>query len=234
MPSVKDNELILAIRMRELCRHPTAWNRSLWSVSALTSLREVLEAAAVRRDGILSDASVCNLQHTAAILLGKDPGVGDPEARKRLQGHLPSKFVITPGSLAAASIGLAVTDLEANYLPRWAAAIDASVSDEIIERCARSVVTHLLNRGHSRESVAERIHNAVLKDGAAIAKAGDLIRDLQLLSNRPLDEYQAVFPVEAAPDTNRTASPGWMKGAALVAWMKDNGIYSTRPIVGHP
>jgi hypothetical protein len=224
MPSVKDNELVLAIRMRELCRPPTAWNRSLWSVSALTSLREVLEASAVRRDGILSDASVSNLQHSTAVLLGKDPGVGDSSARKHLQGALSGTSVITPGSLAAATIDQAATDLEANYLPRWAAAIEAGVTDEIIERCARSVVSHLLNRGHSRKSVADRIWDAVLKHGATFSKASDLIRDLHTLSTQPRVEFQAVFPVQSAPDICKTASPGWMKGADLVAWMKDNGI----------
>ncbi len=224
MPTVKDNELVLAFRMRELCRPPTAWNRSLWSVSALTSLREVLEASAVRRDGILSDASVSNLQHSTAVLLGKDPGVGDSSARKHLQGALSGKSVITPGSLAAATIDQAVTDLEANYLPRWALAIEAGVTDEIIERCARSVVSHLLNRGHSRKSVADRIWDAVLKHGATVSKASGLIRDLHALSTQPRAEFEAVFPVQAAPDIYKTASPGWMKGADLVAWMKDNGI----------
>jgi len=127
MPTVKNNDLVLAIRMRELCRHPSAWNRSLWSVSALTALREVLEASLVRRDGILSDASLSNLQHTTSVLLGKDPGVGDQKARKYLQTVLNGKTVITPGSLAAASIHQAATDLEANYLPRWASFIDPGV-----------------------------------------------------------------------------------------------------------
>jgi len=140
MPTVNDNELVLAIRMRELCRPPTAWNRSIWSVSALTALREVLEASAVRRDGILSDASLSNLQHTTAILLGKDPGVGDQKQRKYLSGALSGKSVITPGSLAAATIDQAATDLEANYLPRWADAISAGVSDSVLEQCARCVV----------------------------------------------------------------------------------------------
>lgn len=103
MPSVKNNDLVLAVRMHELCKPPTAWNRALWSVSASTSLNEVLEAARVRRDGILSDASLSNLQHTTAILIGNDPGVGDDKNRKYLQGQLKGKLVITPGSLASTS-----------------------------------------------------------------------------------------------------------------------------------
>ena len=224
MPTVNDNELVLAIRMRELCRPPTAWNRSIWSVSALTALREVLEASAVRRDGILSDASLSNLQHTTAILLGKDPGVGDQKQRKYLSGALSGKSVITPGSLAAATIDQAATEVEANYLPRWADAISDGVSDSVLEQCARCVVSHLLNRGHSRETVADRIRDAVLMPDSTITNASDLIRDLQSLASQSRVEYQAVFPVRSAPDTNKTKSSGWMSGALLVRWMKQNSI----------
>lgn len=222
MPTVKDNELLLAIRMREFCRLPTAWNRSIWSVSALTSLREVLEAAEVRRTGILSDASLSNLQHSTAVLIGRDSGIGN--ARKHVQAALSGKAVITPGSLAAATIDQAAKDVEANYLPRWAAAVDAGVSDQNLEQCARSVVSHLLNKGHSRMSVADRIMTAVLTPASTITTAGDLIRDLQMFSTQPSVEYDAVFPASSAPESSKTHSSGWMHGADLVAWMKKNAI----------
>jgi hypothetical protein len=224
MPTVKDNELVLAVRMRELCRPPTAWNRALWSVSSLTSLKEVLEASRVRQDGILSDASLSNLQHTTAILIGKDPGVGVDKARKYLQGQLNGKSVITPGSLASATIEQAAKDLEANYLTRWAARIDEGVPDAIIEQCARCVVSHLLNCGHSRTSVSDRIRDAVLTRQSTVTTGGDLIRDLHTLASTPTAEYEAVFPVVSAPDSRKTKSPCWMTGASLVAWMKQNGI----------
>jgi hypothetical protein len=115
MPKVKDNDLILAIRMCELCRPPTAWNRSLWSVSTQTILREVLEASQFRRDGMLSDASVADLQSTAAIVVGTDPGAGDADRRRFLEPFLRRHTIITPGSLAAANIESAVDDWDANY-----------------------------------------------------------------------------------------------------------------------
>ncbi len=96
------------------------------------ALREVLEASSARREGILSDASLSNLQHTTSILLGKDPGVGDQSARKHLQTFLSGKSVITPGSLAAANVDQAAKDLEVNYLLRWAVAIDPGVTDLVL------------------------------------------------------------------------------------------------------
>lgn len=224
MPTVKDNELVLAIRMRELCRAPTAWNRALWSVSTLTALSEVQEAATVRRDGILSDASLLNLQHTTAILIGKDPGAGDERSRKYLQAHLQGKSVVTPGSLASATIEQSIRDIESHYLLRWADRIDHGVSDTIIEQCARCVVSHLLNQGHSRNSVSDRICEGVLSRQSTMTTAGDLIRDLHSLALQPAAEYRAVFPVVSSPDSGKTRSPGWMRGGELVAWMNENDI----------
>lgn len=224
MPTVKDNGLVLAIRMCELCRPPTAWNRTLWSVSTQTSLKEILEAAEVRRDGILSESSLSNLQHTTAILIGKDPGVGDDNARQYLQKYLKGKSVITPRSLAAATIEQAIFDLETNYLARWADRIDQGLSDDIIEKCSRCVVSHLLNRGHSRKSVSDRIHEAVLTHDSKVTKAGDLIRDLNALASQSMCEFQAVFPVVSSPDSGKTRSAGWMPGGELVKWMTRNSI----------
>ena len=229
MPSVKDNDLILAIRMCELCRPPTAWNRSLWSVSSQTILREVLEASQIRRDGILSDASVSDLQTTAVILIGKDPGVGDAKTRRYLQPFLRGNAVVTPGSLAAANIEHASNDLDANYLPRWAAVADQGVTDEVLEQCARCVVSHLLNRGHAAEIVSARIRAAVLSASSTVTTAGDLIRDLQSLASQQSTKYSAVFPVRAAPLSKKTSSHGWMNGADVVAWMKQNKLPHLSP-----
>lgn len=224
MPSVKDNALILAIRMRELCRPPTAWNRSLWSVSTQTILREVLEASMARRDGILSDASVSDMQASAAVVIGKDPGVGDAKARKHLQPFLSGKSIVTPGSLAAANIESAAIDLDVNYLPRWAIVADYGLKDETLEQCARCVVSHLINRGHSPSSVFARIRTAVLAANSTIASAGELIRDLQTLASQPIKKYRAVLPVRAAPSSKKTHSQGWMQGADVAMWMKQNPV----------
>lgn len=224
MPSVNGNDLVLAIRMRELCRPPTAWNRTLWSVSAQAALREVLEAARVRRDGILSDASVSDLQASTAILIGCDPGAGDAQARKVLHPFLSGKTVITPNSLAAAHIERAVNDLDVNYLPRWAAEVDRGLPDTLIEQCARSVMSHLLNRGHSADAIANRVRSAVLARGSNILSAGELIRDLHAFATTPEQTFIAVFPVTSAPLSRKTRSPGWMDGASVSEWMRNNGI----------
>ena len=178
----------------------------------------------VRRDGILSDASVSDLQGSAAVVIGKDPGIGDAKARKHLQPFLTGKNIVTPGSLAAANIESAANDLDVNYLPRWATVADQGMKDELLEQCARCVVSHLINRGHSPSSVFTRIRTAVLATKSTIATAGELIRDLQTLASQPIEKYRAVFPVKAAPSSKKTHSHGWMKGADVAMWMKQNPV----------
>ena len=220
MSKVKNNDLILAVRMCELCRPPTIWNRSLWAVSTQTVLRELLEAASIRRDGILSDASVMDLQGTAAIQIGKDPGAGDAKARRLLNGSIQRSSVITPGSLAAANIAIAINEFDTNYLLRWANTADQGISDSQLELCARCVVSHLLNNGHSSKAVLDRIRDVTFSKSPRVSTAGELIRELQSLSLTPTSAYRAVIPVTSAPLSGKTSSPGWMKGAEVANWMK--------------
>ena len=217
--------------MRELCRDSIPWNRSLWSVSTQTTLKEVLECSRVRKDGILSDASVADLQSTAIIAAGRDPGLGDGKARKHLQQFLDARNVITPGSLAAANLEITITDMEQNYLQRWAKEVENGVPDNVLERCARCVVSHMLNRGHSALNLADRIRKAVLSPQSNITNSGDLLRDLSDLDAQPPTLYRAVFPVRSAPNSSKTASIGWMKGHEVILWLKTNPALAILPNV---
>ena len=196
---IKDNDLILARRMQEFCRPPSAWNRSLWSVSLQTTLREVLEASEIRRHGILSDQSVLDLQNSASVAVGTDPGAGIEKNRKYLQHQLSGKAVITPGSLAAETVKAAILDLEDKYLQRWAASVSAGVPDAVIERCARSVVSHLVDLGHSPTIIVNRIQSAAFSPGASASNGESLILELDKLNSTPTRSYEAVFPLAIAP-----------------------------------
>ena len=134
MTTIKDNDLVLARRMQEFCRPPTAWNRCLWGVSLQTTLRDVLEACEVRRHGILSVQAVVDLQNSAAIAVGTDVGAGIEKTRRQMQQLLSGRAVVTPGSLAAETTAICIEDVKNEYLKRWAIAVRGGVSDELIER----------------------------------------------------------------------------------------------------
>ena len=50
------------------------------------------------------------------------------------------------------------------------------------------------------------------------------MRDLQSLASQQPIKFRADFPVRVAPLSKKTSSPGWMNGAAVVAWMRQNQV----------
>ena len=57
----------IAARVHELLSDRQAWNRRLWSVGSALALRELLEAAVARADGVLSEDTVNYLANTLLI-----------------------------------------------------------------------------------------------------------------------------------------------------------------------
>jgi len=223
MPTIKDNDLIFARRMQEFCRPPTAWNRCLWGVSLQTTLRDVLEASEVRRAGILSDQSVLDLQNSAAIAVGTDLGAGIEKSRKHLQLLLSGKTVVTPGSLTAETLAIAIEDLDREYLKRWALAVRGGVTNENIERCARSVVSHLVDLGHSPKKVSDRIQKVAFGPSAIAVDGESLINELDNLNGEQVHQYEAIFPLRSAPMSRMTVSPSWLSGSQIKDWVRKNG-----------
>lgn len=223
MTTIKENDLVLARRMQEFCRPPTAWNRCLWGVSLQTTLRDVLEACEVRRHGILSDQSVVDLQHSAAIAVGVDVGAGIEKTRRQLQQLLSGKAVVTPGSLAAETTAICVEDLNNEYLKRWAVAVRRGVSDGLIERCARSVVSHLVDLGHSPAKISARIQEIALSETATAYDAETLLTELDNLNREQVQQFEAVFPIRRAPMSRKTTSLNWLDGSGVKTWITKNG-----------
>jgi hypothetical protein len=224
MPKIKDNDLVLARRMQEFCRPPTAWNRCLWGVSLQTTLRDVLEACEIRRHGILSDQSVLDLQHSAAIAIGTDVGGGSEKTRRQLQQLLAGKIVVTPGSLAAETTAFCVEDLNKKYLQRWAVAVRGGVSDALIERCARSVISHLVDLGHSPTKVSAHIQKVAISSAATASNAESLLTELESLHIENVSRFEGVFPIRRAPMSRTTNSFSWLNGSEVKEWIAKNGV----------
>lgn len=223
MTTIKDNDLVLARRMQEFCRPPTAWNRCLWGVSLQTTLRDVLEACEVRRHGILSDQAVVDLQNSAAIAVGIDVGAGIEKTRRQLQQLLSGRAVVTPGSLAAETTAICIEDVKNEYLKRWAVAVRGGVSDELIERCARSVVSHLVDLGHSPTKISSHIQKVAFSATATACDAETLLTELDNLNREQARHFEAVFPIRRAPMSRKTKSVHWLDGSGVKKWISMNG-----------
>lgn len=226
MPEVKHLCRLLGSRMIELCGPPTAWSRALWHVSAEAQLRELLEAAAARRDGILSDESVMQLQKDVLRALGPDPGIGDEAGRRCFQEVLSSKEVITPGSLAAAMATGFLQEIADRYLDRWIAQVRGDGSTESLERCSRAVVSHFLHRELSSTAISAAVRAAAFDRENAADSPSELLRRLKVLENQPMISYEAVMPVKRAPDSKKENAGAWIDGSQVKAWAHS---HSQRP-----
>jgi hypothetical protein len=111
---------ITAARLVELLDPRAPWNRSLWSLGTVLTLREILEASEANRDGILSDESLKRLGQACMRLMRKDPGVPDGE-----KNILNEALRTSPryDGLSYHTISQLAESIDANYLTRWAASI---------------------------------------------------------------------------------------------------------------
>lgn len=155
-------ERVLLARMLELVDSRSAWNRALWQLSSVYSVRECLEYdALVQSESSTIDGLLFVTAYTARQV-DKDPGCGAPAARLRLK-ELLEKVNPKSGNSGPKGFQVGVTQsleqmaqrVEAEYLKNWAAEIGsgslslASGSGTEVELAARSIVSHLQDEGFS-------------------------------------------------------------------------------------
>src|SRR5664279_4492010 len=116
LKAVNPLDQITAARLVELLAPSTPWNRSLWSLNTVLTLREILEAAEASRAGILGEDSLKRLGSVAMRLVGKDPGVLDAEKRV-----LNDALRTSPryDGLTYHTVAQLVEQVDADYLSRW-------------------------------------------------------------------------------------------------------------------
>jgi len=220
---VNASDQLIAARLVELLDPGTAWHRALWCLGIVLTLREILEAAEAHRAGILSDVSVERLGIIALRLAGKDAGVRNDEKR-----GLAAALKGAPRfeGLAYHTVAHLANRIEADYLPRWAIALDASPGPQV-ERAARSIAAHLLDRGFSGAFLHTWWTHRLYKDTAPLT-LGDLCRLAHdQLATRPSSEYEVLVAFRKAPRSASGYPTGWLRADALVRWLQDNGLESS-------
>ena len=185
---------ITAARLVELLDPSTPWNRSLWSLSTVPTLREILEATEANRAGILSDESVKRLGQLSLRLIGKEPGV--PEGEKQV---LNDAIKSTPrhDGLAYHTIAQLAEALGTDYLLRWAAALTANPPPQP-ERSARSIAAHLLDDGFSGEFLHAWWANWLYKDSTQLSLPEMCELAHRELATRPLVEFEVLIAFKNA------------------------------------
>lgn len=141
-------------RMKELTDPSSRWHRSLWTVACVTTLDELVEAAASTWSGVLNSEHALNdVKRDAIKVIRTDHGIGSEAVR---QGILEDVKKIkgedgVDSRNACARLEQWRTRVARDYLRNWASYIEAGkLTEASVELTARSVVSHLRGLGYSR------------------------------------------------------------------------------------
>lgn len=209
---------ITAARLVELLDPNTPWNRSLWSLSIVLTLREILEAAEANRASILSDESVKRLGQVSLRLIGKDPGV--PDAEKQVLSDALRNAPRYDG-LAYHTIAQLAEGIDADYLLRWAAALSANPPPQP-ERSARSIAAHLLDGGFSGEFLHAWWTKWLYTDPTRLSLAEMCESAHRDLATRPITDFEVLIAFKNAPKSASGFPKGWLKAEELSRWLREN------------
>lgn len=230
LKAVNEFDQITAARLVELLAPATPWNRSLWSLNTILTLREVLEAAEANRAGILGDDSVKKLGTLATRLVGQDAGIL-PEEKRLLNDslHTSPRY----DGLDYHTVAQLVDQIERDYIMRWAEAVS---SNHLLkpERTARSIAAYLLDRGLSAELLLSWFTKCLYQDPAEM----NLVEILNLvqaeLVARPLNDFEVLVAFKNSPKSASGFPKGWMKSDALSHWLRENQfpVANVRPSGG--
>jgi hypothetical protein len=218
LTTVNAMDQITAARLVEILDPNTPWNRSLWSLNIVLTLREVLEAAEAQRAGILSDESVKRLGQVALRLIGKDPGV--PDAEKQV---LNDALRNTPRyeGLAYHTVAQLADRIDTEYLLRWAEALKQNPPPQP-ERCARSIAAHLLDSGFSGEFLYAWWSNALYTDVTRMSLAEICEQAHRDLANRPPADFEVLIAFRNAPKSASGFPKEWMKAEGMSRWLREH------------
>ena len=217
---VNPADAITAARLVELLDPSTPWNRSLWSLSTVLTLREILEAAEANRAGMLSEESVKRLAQVALRLAGKDSGVvkGEKHVLNEALKAAPPYDGLNYHTVAQ----LAET-INANYLPRWAAAFGGSTPLQP-ERSARSLAAHLLDLGFSEEYLHAWWTRWLYKEPDQVTLTEICSLAHGELAQRQLSSFEVAIAFKNAPRSASGFPPGWKTAKDISYWLRRNGF----------
>lgn len=156
-------QTMVVTRMVELIDVRSPWNRSLWQLGTIQSVREVLECARATWSGAIGNPGA--LEHVSSRCSAEvqsDIGIGAQAVRnllaEKLQQLAPKKNApkLTTSEKTALSSEIEELTARANrdYLQRWhAQVISNGLTTDSIERTARLILTHLLDDGFDRKHI---------------------------------------------------------------------------------
>lgn len=197
---------LVAARLLDFVAAETPWQRRLWDVGSCLTLAEVVEAAEAVAEGALTDQALTWLKGSAIEVTGPDPGIGTPAERSTLTSAL--KQSLSRESFDVRVIRIITDSASADYLSRWADALETEDFQSRPERVARAIGGHVLSLGFSPEYLHRWWSYRILHEEGS-RPLSELIRDAHERSAEPPASHHVIVPLRRA--TSRVGEiPGWL------------------------
>ena len=194
------------------------WQRRLWNVGLVLSMREVIEAAEEQGRSV-SPAAVRMLVESTRTRLQLDPGAGSEVQVKAINRYLDGD--LAADGLAHRAVRIALEDIEDNYLRRWAAMLRTSESPPNRERTARAIASHLLDAPRTPSFLHRWLTDLVAARGEI--DVWDLVDEAETLLTQPGSDYEIFVPFAVEPKLNAPGPDVWVDSSVAAAWLRSHG-----------
>lgn len=219
---VNESDVHAATRVLDFFDSRSPWNRRLWNIGLSLTLQEVLEAAEAVSAGALSPNSLNFLVNVAQKIAGTDPGVGTDEEKSLLQHALKPKLRLR--GLDYQVVRQQEERARTAYLARWATALRGPAPPGA-ERTARAIASHLLDRGHSSDSL-HRWWKYRIQHEPGIRSLADVVDEAHLLALRTARAFDVMVPVSRAIRATGTLPIEWRTSQQVSTWLRQDGFDS--------
>jgi len=207
-------------RMLEYVERTSPWTRQLWSVSATTELRELLECSEAVVSQTLSTASLRYVRSALPARIMRDPGFGSKPHRAALKDLLPKEDLVAHGHDWHA-IAKATTDARDAYLPNWSAALNSGETVSL-ERTAASIAAFLLDEGLSGTWIHRWLTYHLRHNPTSVSLA-DLVGEASAKLTSGRQTLHVLITFAEPPKIPSPPPPGWLTGSQVRPWRRSHG-----------
>ncbi|NMR30541.1 hypothetical protein [Crystallibacter degradans] len=202
----------VVLRMIELIDVRSPWNRSLWQLGTIQSVREVLECAQATWSGAINSSHALEyVSERCRSQVSADVGIGAQAVRDLLAQKL--ELLAPPKKTLPKSAGIVLTtEIEElalrasrDYLSRWNTHVaTAELTSGTVEQTARLVLTHMLDDGFD----GKHLHGflkATLATTTAKALETVILRGHEMC-REPENTYSFAVPIQSGNRAREVAS----------------------------